>query len=206
MDFIVIDNFLECPVQVREWALQQHYIDCKTYTKIMGQFTDWPGVRSNGVLDLDPIYANFVFSKVADIIKKNSNVENMSIRSYFQLTKTTDGASWVHQDNNMKYAAILYLNPDSDPRHGTTFYRCNNLAKWESYMLDEIGYNTATTINEQENTALFEELFTPVDIIGNVFNRLVLYKGDIYHKSTSYFGEILQNSRLTQVFFIQDES
>lgn len=45
----------------------------------------------------------------------------------------------------------------------------------------------------------------PMDIIGNVFNRLILYKADTYHKSNEYFGDTLENGRLTQVFFIKDD-
>ena len=49
---------------------------------------------------------------------------------------------------------------------------------------------------------LYNELFTPVDYIGNVFNRLAIYKGDIYHKSSKYFGKTKEDGRLTQAFFI----
>jgi hypothetical protein len=56
-----------------------------------------------------------------------------------------------------------------------------------------------------ENKKLFEELFEPVDIIGNVFNRLIVYKGTEYHKSNNYFGDSVENGRLTQVFFIKND-
>ena len=40
-----------------------------------------------------------------------------------------------------------------------------------------------------------------VDKIGNVFNRLVLYRGDLFHKPLKSFGNDLQSGRLVQVFF-----
>lgn len=205
MDVMIYDNFLPFPVQVREWALNQVFMDSQEYTIKYGQHTDWPGLRTDSVIDLDPHYANVVFSMLANIIQRNIRLSELSIKSYFQITRKQDGASWVHQDNDVKYAAILYLNPAANPFQGTTLYRCNDVEKWESYMSDQKGYNTMKRINEKEEVSLYEELFTPVDLIGNVFNRLAIYKGDTYHKSTSYFGNDIRNGRLTQVFFINDK-
>lgn len=44
-----------------------------------------------------------------------------------------------------------------------------------------------------------------VDSVGNVYNRLVMYRSDIYHKSSEYFGDSIDNGRLTQVSFIKVE-
>ena len=202
---MIIDNFLQFPKQVREWALQQEYLDAPGFREKYGEHTDWPGLRTEGVLDLDKEYAEIVFQSLANIIQRNVPLRELSIKSFFQITREQDGASWVHQDNNVKYAAILYLNPNADPKHGTTFYRCNNVSKWESYMSDQEGYQTMKRINEAELIELYKELFTPIDVIGNVFNRLAIYKGDIYHKSSSYFGNDIRDGRLTQVFFINGE-
>ena len=42
------------------------------------------------------------------------------------------------------------------------------------------------------------------DIVGNCFNRLLLYSADAYHKSNKYFGSSLRDGRLTQLFFISE--
>jgi hypothetical protein len=205
MDVMIVDNFLQFPIQVREWALNQTYMNAQEFKEKYKEHTDWPGLRTEGIFDLDPQYANIVFSAVAGIIQRNATISDLSMRSYFQFTREQDGYSWIHQDNNVKYAAILYLNPNTDPKHGTTLYRCNDVNRWESLMSDQKGYQTMKQINETENKKLYDELFTPIDVIGNVFNRLAIYKGDIYHKSSSYFGDDIRNGRLTQVFFINGE-
>jgi hypothetical protein len=64
------------------------------------------------------------------------------------------------------------------------------------------GYNILKTINRVENKNLYDELFTPIDNIGNVFNRLILYPGDAFHKSNDYFGNSVEDGRLVQVFFV----
>ena len=37
--------------------------------------------------------------------------------------------------------------------------------------------------------------------IPNVFNRLIVYRGDLAHAATSYFGAEKRSKRLTVVFF-----
>ena len=42
-------------------------------------------------------------------------------------------------------------------------------------------------------------------MIGNVYNRLVLYRGDLFHRSLqSGFGNSVETGRLTQVFFFDE--
>jgi hypothetical protein len=202
MDSLIINNFLPYPKQVRAWALQQEFLNAKEFTEKYDKHTDWPGSRTDHVYDLDNEYGDNVLTAVANIITRMTGKQGVSIKSYFQLTCETDGDSWVHQDNDIDYAAILYLNPNSDPAAGTKLYKCNDVDKWTSYMTDQEGYNKLKTINSKEDTDLYEQLFTPIDSIGNVFNRLVIYKGDIYHKSSKYFGTTKEDGRLTQVFFM----
>jgi len=202
MDTLTINNFLPYPSQVRAWALQQEFLNSQQFTQKYNIHTDWPGYRTDHVYDLDKVYGDNVLNAIATIITRMTGKQGISIKSYFQLTNENDGDSWVHQDNNIDYAGILYLNPNADPTAGTTLYRCNDVDKWTSYMDDQAGYNKLKQINTQENIELYNQLFTTIDTIGNIFNRLVIYKGDIYHKSTKYFGTTKEDSRLTQVFFI----
>ena len=53
-------------------------------------------------------------------------------------------------------------------------------------------------------------LYTPppheeVDVIGNVYNRLIMYRSDTYHKSNQYFGSNIDDGRLTLVCFVKAE-
>ena len=205
MTVMIIDNFLSMPTMVRRWATSHQYYDCKQFTQRYSKHTDWPGKRTDHVVDLDKEYADIVLSNVATIANRNYDLTNISIKSYFQLTTEDDGDSWVHQDNNIALAGILYLNQNPPANSGTTLYHCNDVSKWESYMRSGKGYNTLKTINRVENRALYEELFTPIDIIGNVFNRLILYPGAAYHKSNDYFGKDVDDGRLTQVFFVSQD-
>ena len=44
-----------------------------------------------------------------------------------------------------------------------------------------------------------------IDRIGNVYNRLIMYRGDLFHVSLDYFGKDIQDGRLFQTFFFNTE-
>ena len=202
MSVLIRDNFLEMPTIIHKWAINQNYYTAKEFTQMNGEHTDWPGKRTKHVVELDETYANVVLSRIAMLTGNYFNVSDVSIRSYFQMSTAEDGDSWVHQDNNIDLAAVLYLTPNAPTNSGTTLYDCNDEQTWTSYMSDQEGYNKLKTINSKEDRELYESLFTPRDIVGNVFNRLVMYKGTEFHKSNNYFGDSPENARLIQVFFI----
>lgn len=206
MSVLVLENFLEYPTVVREWALQKEFYDAKQFSEMTGKHTDWPGKRTQHVVDLDPGYADVILGRVAALANRHFGITHISIRSYFQLTTAEDGDSWVHQDNDTDLAAVLYLNPVSPPNSGTSIYKCNDVKKWESFMATGQGYETLKTINTMDNKQLYDELFQPTMNVESVFNRLIVYNGTEYHKSNNYFGDSLQTGRLTQVFFIKSEA
>jgi hypothetical protein len=200
-DIVITDNFLQMPNLVREWALKQEFKDDKGFIEKYKEYTNWPGLRSEHVVELDKEYADIVLNKVATIAQTSFGMKNISIKSYFQITRQQDGDSWVHIDNGFDVAGVLYLNPNAPVRSGTTLYRCLNRDKWSSY----IGTEDIKHINEQDNIELYNELFEPVDMIGNVFNRLIMYRSEYFHKSNKYFGSNINDGRLTQVFFLKGE-
>lgn len=174
MNLIVIDNFLPYPNVVRSWALQQRYYSCDEMTDLYNKKTEWPGVRTVTINELDVDYANIVLGRTAQLAQHHFGLpQNISIRSSFQLTRETDGNSWIHQDHDVDVAFIIYLTPEAPHSAGTTLY---------SQPPHEI-----------------------VDRIGNVYNRLIMYRANLYHKSNDYFGDSLTTGRLTQVGFIKVE-
>ena len=47
-------------------------------------------------------------------------------------------------------------------------------------------------------------LWEKIDVIGNVYNRLVLWQGDLVHSASCYFGTNIDNGRLFQMFFFDE--
>jgi len=47
--------------------------------------------------------------------------------------------------------------------------------------------------------------FEPVDVIGNVYNRLAIFDASSIHSASEYFGTIDENARLWHMFFFDAE-
>lgn len=171
MTLLAIDNFLLYPKVVRDWALSQEFYTDKELSEKFKTSNTFPGKRTIQVHELDIQFANTVLDKVANIVKHNFGLNHdLEIASSFQLTVKSD-SSWIHKDDNVLVAGVLYLTPDAPVNSGTIIYT--------------------------------EPPHKVKDIIGNVFNRLILYNANEYHKSAKYFGQDNLNCRLTQVFFIK---
>jgi len=200
MQSIIINNFLPYPNVVREWALSKDFYNAEQFSARIGSTTSWPGSRTDHIVDLDTNYTDTILTQIHSLANRYFMEKAFSIRSYFQICSETDGDSWVHQDNDVDIAAVLYLSPNAPVSSGTTIYSCNSLERWSS-----LDIHSMKQINRLEQKQLYDNLFTPIDIIGNVYNRLIMYRGDLFHKSNDYFGTTKYDSRLTQVFFLKSE-
>ena len=91
--------------------------------------------------------------------------------------------------------------PDAPLESGTAIYR-NKESK--VFMLDrndpKTDYNSsAEDINEVDK-------WEPIIQVSNIFNRLVIYRGEYYHRSMlPGFGDSKYNGRLFQTFFFNEE-
>jgi hypothetical protein len=89
---------------------------------------------------------------------------------------------------------LLFLTPNAPPQTGTTFYRSKNTGKKKIF-------------DDAENSVVFKNgyldstEFEVVDVVGNVYNRLVLFDAKMFHAASNYFGKTLENGRLFQIFF-----
>jgi hypothetical protein len=105
----------------------------------------------------------------------------------FQITIAAD-RSWIHSDTT-GWAGVLYLTPDAPLSSGTGLFR----------------RKTNDPIEDHASEFYDMTKWDLVDRIGNVYNRLILYRGDLYHTSLDYFGKDLQDGRLFQTFFFNTE-
>ena len=55
-------------------------------------------------------------------------------------------------------------------------------------------------------TGIFDREDNLITMIGNLYNRVVFYRGNLYHRSiVPGFGSSLSDGRLTQVFFFDEQ-
>lgn len=176
---MIVDNFYANPDSVRNFALSQEF-------NVTGNF---PGARTKPYLPDDvksAIQHNMLFAgKVTDWM------EHSGYTGAFQLTTARD-RTWIHSDFHNMWAGVCYLTPDAPHTAGTGLFRHKATGHFSRQTTDYEGYDYTKY-----------DLF---DRIGNRYNRLILYRGDLFHASLDYFGDNNLNGRLFQTFFFNTAS
>jgi Family of unknown function (DUF6445) len=187
---LTIDDFYANPMEVREFALKQEF-------KVRGNY---PGQRT------EPFLSDSIKKKMRDILYPFAGEITWWGGEYtgsFQYTTATD-RSWIHADSTTDWAAVLYLTPDAPVTAGTGIFR-HKKTGWMHYDYkranDEEYKKQAPPGDECQDYTKWEM----VDRVGNIFNRLILYRADNYHVSLDYFGKDINDGRLFQVFFFNTE-
>jgi hypothetical protein len=186
---LIVDDFYSNVDEVRNFALQQDF-------SVNGNY---PGHRT----------ASFITDSAKDLIQDiirpfagNVIWWGDDYTGAFQYTTASD-RSWIHSDYTTNWAGVLYLTPDAPISAGTGLFKLkeNGLRSWKnSDHTDEENRNALHNKYSQDYTK-----WEMVDKIGNVYNRLVLYRGDLFHVSLDYFGDSKENGRLFQLFFFNTE-
>lgn len=176
--FLVIDNVYQDPDSVREYALHQTFVEHPKNHK--GKRTD----------------TCYRFKGLKELFESNIGVSIKSWNHYgtngcFQYC--TSGEQLVYHHDAQDYAGVLFLTPDAPPQSGTTFFRSKHTKK----MKVEVDEHPLVFRNGFLDPTEFEV----VDVVGNVYNRLVLFDAKMIHAASCYFGTSKENGRLFQLFF-----
>lgn len=170
---VIQDHFFTDPDAIRRWALTRRYYRATSFNQAFNCNERWPGQRSAGLAELEPVFARQFVSHIVNRVLRMPPCECQSALS-FQLTMASDGNSWVHQDDSRyDLAGLVFLSPDPPKRTGTAFYRRDEHGKFEI-----------------------------IDIVSNQYGRMLLFDSQTYHKSDGYFGRDSQSARLTLPFFL----
>ena len=192
---LTIDNFYTNPDEVREFALKQEFM-------VRGNY---PGQRTKSFLtdSLKKKMRDILYPFAGEITYWGSDDRENNYTGSFQYTVSED-RSWIHADSTTDWAAVCYLTPDAPLSAGTGIFR-HKATGWSHYDYkreNEPGYiQSAPPGNEMRDYTKWEM----VDRIGNVYNRLIMYRADNYHVSLDYFGQNMHDGRLFQVFFFNTE-
>jgi hypothetical protein len=165
----------------------------------------WPGMRCPNALLPDELQI------IEDWVKEQTGATRLwqeaspdfgsLSHNFVQLVGGTDSGPRPHTDSRKlcRYAAVLYLSPNAPKTGGTTFYRLrlpNGALGGNTCPPPHANLREALGVTGLPLAAWKEDISIP-----NVFNRLLLYKADIVHSASSYFGSEKRTKRMTVVFF-----
>jgi hypothetical protein len=187
----IIDDFYENPDDIRKFALSQEYY----------KWYNVPGKRTN----------QFYIEKLNNYLNKFSNyycgTKQQRIFSSFQYNTSMD-TSWYHTDSKKGYAGIVYLTPDAPLSSGTGLFTHESGISQRQDVTDLINNDKEYFFKNKLDITFGKSCDNTKwhlnSSIGNVYNRLVIYKSCNFHRSLNYFGTDINDSRLIQIIFFEN--
>jgi Family of unknown function (DUF6445) len=186
VSFTVIDDFLVNPDFHRSIAL----------TKTFNESQYYKGFRAT-----DPFYTQEIESKIRSVMIQ-SHKPSLSridwLGSSFLFHYSVAGTPEVfHADPSPPlgdWAGVLYLKPNAPIESGTSLFRHR-----------KTGINTgdpsAFSTQPPPYCYLDPTEWEETDFVGNIYNRLIIFKSNRIHSMRKPFGYNMETSRLTQLFF-----
>ena len=186
----IIDNFYTDVDDVREFALKQDF-------SVRGNY---PGPRTQQFLNdsIKETINNIVSPNWGNVIEWGDEYTGS-----YQFTISRD-RSWIHADQTTKWAGVCYLTPDAPLSGGTGIFRHKATGLTEAPRHADGSYDQGL-MDIIGNDAQDMTKWELVDRFANVYNRLIIYRGDKFHMSLDYFGQDKYDGRLFQTFFFNTE-
>jgi hypothetical protein len=181
-NIVVVDDFLPNPDRIRELALRQTYVaDDQLYK---GRRSDQQFLNESG-----PNAATF-----GQLLQREiTDWTRHGMSGRFQWCIPTDPL--VFHADGQTHAGTIYLTPKAPPEAGLSLWRSKITGAYRP--VDDPGIRARTF----DGNLLDPTKWELVDRIGNKYNRLVLWDGNLIHSASCYFGTELANARLFWMFF-----
>jgi hypothetical protein len=193
----IVDNFFETPSLIRNYGLSLEY------GKPPGGVC--PGIRTRPLHLIDNDFHLYLGKKISSLFfNLDTDRFMIDLESYFQLSNEKYEEGWVHKDNDSwSIAGVIYLHPSPPDNSGTSIYQeknqnfiLNHDTKYQFYNDQPVDIEKMRLERNQNNSNFKKTLD-----IENVFNRLLVYNAQEYHKENMFFGKVKEDCRMTLLFF-----
>ena len=190
VSLIIIDNFYNNVDDVREFALQQDF-------NVDGNY---PGHRTIPFINDSTKEAinNIVSPYAGKVVWWGDNYTGA-----YQYTTQHD-RSWIHADQTTNWAGVCYLTPNAPHSSGTGLFK-HKVSGLKAAVKNPDGTLDQDILNNIYKDSRDMTKWELIDVVGNVYNRLILFNSKKFHSSMDYFGKDKFDGRLFQVFFFSTE-
>jgi hypothetical protein len=200
-DYWVVDDVLANAGDVRERCLAR--TDWELGYPHTGEV--WPGMRAMPALldgELAALDARVcALTGAARVWVEQSEAGTRLNHNCVQVVGSVEGSVKPHTDSShlCRYAAVLYLNPDVPDHCGTSFFR-------QRMPGGQLGGNIVLAPHRNLAEALGNRFVRPDAFVEDVrvahrWNRLLVYKANLIHSASAYWGLEMATKRMTAVFF-----
>jgi hypothetical protein len=193
---IIVDDFHPNPDEVRHTALTADYPQPEdSYT--------YPGRNSRQ--NYYPPELHQAFETLLN--RKLTPAPN---NGYFRISLEKDSFKQdVHVDPNWEFGAVCYMNPPEQciEEGGTSFWKHNKtgmeycprtpeIAKLWGHSDEKEAWWTTVYGEGLDRSKWTRYLLSPMK-----YNRMVVFRSDLWHSHSYNFGDCFENGRLVQLFF-----
>ena len=216
----IIDNFLDNPYEVRNRALEFAKELNYSFPFTSSHIGSWPGFRicstAVGKDKMIDIVGNSYIEKMKSSIDEDIFLDQISI----QWVGSIWGTGAAHTDYPNNHISITYLTEDPPPNSGTEVYPdyefidfidlesklSNEKVELKKFDAEKQSYYFSHK-NEKKKKYFLKKIarlnshFKNPVIASNKFNRNVIYNSRHIHRAQDFFGDDLDNSRMTLVSF-----
>lgn len=190
VSLIILDGFYNNPDAVREFALTQRFENS----------TSGFGKRSEPFItvDIKEIVERVVHNHAGNIVRWDENLSGC----FFSVDQ--NDRNKIETNHIFNWFGVCFLTPDAPLLSGicTFKHKITNAIKVpinESAVVDFPKLHLI--LKDSKDLTKWESM----DLSVNVYNRLVLLRGDLFHTFVNPFGNCLQNGLLYQTFYFSTE-
>ncbi|QNP40384.1 DUF6445 family protein [Lysobacter solisilvae (ex Woo and Kim 2020)] len=200
-DYWILDNALSNADEVRARLLAR----TDWYEGYPHKPESWPGLRAMPALEPAEL------THLEDWVKKSTGAAKLWVETAadgatlnhncVQVVGYNECEPRPHTDSRAlcRYAAVLYLNPGVPDDCGTSFYRQRLPGGQRGGNIVQPPHNNLV---EALGTRFVAEGSFAEDVaIPYRYNRLLVYRANLIHSATGYWGQTLEKKRMAAVFF-----
>lgn len=191
-ELLIFDGFYTNPYNTIDYALKMEWFD---------NYGQHPGKRTKEEQDPSTLAAFSYY--MGNVAGKITDWSNMDYNGCFNLVTAKD-RTWIHADRWNDWAAVVYLTPNAPISSGTGLYRHIETG------LDRVPRDQNGELDKELLDYIYKDSqdwtkWELTDYVANKFNRMVVYRGDLFHSAVNYFGHDFTDGRMHQTFFFNTE-
>jgi hypothetical protein len=208
---VVVDDFFSDPIAVKNYGKS-----LPMESQLEG---NWPGRRTKALFHIDKGLNDAIVLKILscyydltyqEVYWERSSLLFQEIPAFSQEKNDIRNKGWIHQDteheNIYELAGLIYLNENIDPDSGTSLLKLvkDDYVTYHNHFAKNWLYENNKEYVEEYYTNEYskhESFFIEKTRFQNIFNRLIMYDPNEFHRANSYFS-LEKEPRLTLVYFI----
>ena len=208
---VVVDNFFSDTIAVKNYG--------KSLPMESHPEGNWPGRRTKALFQIDKDLNTAIMLKILscyyDLTYQDMSWERgrlffQEIPAFSQEKNDIRNKGWIHQDtaseNIYELAGLIYLNEELDTDSGTSLFKLvkDDYVTYQRHFAKHLLFGNEKEYVEEYYTNEYskhESFFIEKTRYQNIFNRLIMYDPNEFHRANSYFS-LETEPRLTLVYFI----